>query len=527
MDNNDTICQTSPTLINVEQLCELANPTKDELPNKSPKENICFNESLPSVLNEDSLIDDLLPLEWLYAVKCTNCTEPIGPHELVMRVQNYIFHVACFTCIRCGRQLQKGDEYSLRSGRLICRLDLETEGFLPYHPLQHRDVHSPLRPVIPMSPGIDMITSNGQTPLISDGGAMDPYSPRANNGSNCDSMINGTNGGGGLLVKGEPYSPQAGVVVSQQAISNGQHGGPQQQQQPQPGTPAQGPPITVKQDGRRGPKRPRTILTTAQRRAFKASFEISQKPCRKVRETLAKETGLSVRIVQVWFQNQRAKLKKMQRKQQQQAMVHGNNGGQGGGLLMGNGSESGGGMGSHSSDKSKDDSTDEEDDDGSTAAFSIPSMQGYMIHSPDEGAYYSREDDSGGYLTKGNELTTLDDSETSLCELDNDGSIIRPGSNDGIHSHHLSMHGSSMELTCLTSNGPIFHSPPPPPTHAQHHHSHPMMSHLGPMIPTGATLVPTSTQAAIPTGTGSSMTPIDKLYSMQNSYFNNPSECEC
>ncbi|GIY32844.1 hypothetical protein CDAR_612531 [Caerostris darwini] len=88
-----------------------------------------------------------------------------------------------------------------------------------------------------------------------------------------------------------------------------------------------------RQDGRRGPKRPRTILTTAQRRAFKASFEISQKPCRKVRESLAKETGLSVRIVQVWFQNQRAKpannisspfphiprqLKKLQRKQQQQ-----------------------------------------------------------------------------------------------------------------------------------------------------------------------------------------------------------------
>lgn len=52
-------------------------------------------------------------------------------------------------------------------------------------------------------------------------------------------------------------------------------------------------------DGRRGPKRPRTILTTQQRRAFKASFEVSPKPCRKVRETLAKDTGLSVRIVQV------------------------------------------------------------------------------------------------------------------------------------------------------------------------------------------------------------------------------------
>lgn len=53
------------------------------------------------------------------------------------------------------------------------------------------------------------------------------------------------------------------------------------------------------QDGRRGPKRPRTILTTQQRRAFKASFEISPKPSRKVRELLAKDTGLSVRIVQV------------------------------------------------------------------------------------------------------------------------------------------------------------------------------------------------------------------------------------
>jgi LIM homeobox transcription factor 1 len=67
-------------------------------------------------------------------------------------------------------------------------------------------------------------------------------------------------------------------------------------------------------DGRRGPKRPRTILTSSQRRQFKASFDTSPKPCRKVREALAKDTGLTVRVVQVWFQNQRAKMKKVQRK---------------------------------------------------------------------------------------------------------------------------------------------------------------------------------------------------------------------
>lgn len=33
-----------------------------------------------------------------------------------------------------------------------------------------------------------------------------------------------------------------------------------------------------------------------------------------MREALGRETGLSVRVVQVWFQNQRAKMKKMQRR---------------------------------------------------------------------------------------------------------------------------------------------------------------------------------------------------------------------
>jgi len=41
-----------------------------------------------------------------------------------------------------------------------------------------------------------------------------------------------------------------------------------------------------------------------------------------VREALAKDTGLSVRVVQVWFQNQRAKMKKIQRKAKQDADKH-------------------------------------------------------------------------------------------------------------------------------------------------------------------------------------------------------------
>lgn len=42
-----------------------------------------------------------------------------------------------------------------------------------------------------------------------------------------------------------------------------------------------------------------------------------------MREALAKETGLSVRVVQVWFQNQRAKMKKLQRKAKIEAEKNG------------------------------------------------------------------------------------------------------------------------------------------------------------------------------------------------------------
>lgn len=36
----------------------------------------------------------------------------------------------------------------------------------------------------------------------------------------------------------------------------------------------------------------------------------------QARETLAKDTGLTVRVVQVWFQNQRAKMKKLAKRQE-------------------------------------------------------------------------------------------------------------------------------------------------------------------------------------------------------------------
>uniref|UniRef100_A0A5K3ERU0 LIM/homeobox protein Lhx9 n=1 Tax=Mesocestoides corti TaxID=53468 RepID=A0A5K3ERU0_MESCO len=60
-----------------------------------------------------------------------------------------------------------------------------------------------------------------------------------------------------------------------------------------------------------GGKRGRTTLSQDQRAKLQRVFEDNPRPPRKVRETLAREFGLPVRVVQVWFQNQRAREKKL------------------------------------------------------------------------------------------------------------------------------------------------------------------------------------------------------------------------
>ena len=54
-------------------------------------------------------------------------------------------------------------------------------------------------------------------------------------------------------------------------------------------------------------KRPRTTINAKQLEALKRAYNESPKPARHVREQLSSETGLDMRVVQVWFQNRRAK----------------------------------------------------------------------------------------------------------------------------------------------------------------------------------------------------------------------------
>ena len=58
----------------------------------------------------------------LFGTKCDKCLRSFGASDFVMRAKNKIFHLECFRCIACTKQLVPGDEFALRpDAGLFCK----------------------------------------------------------------------------------------------------------------------------------------------------------------------------------------------------------------------------------------------------------------------------------------------------------------------------------------------------------------------------------------------------------------------
>ena len=59
-----------------------------------------------------------------FGTKCAGCSQGISPNDLVRRAKNKVFHLKCFTCIICRKQLSTGEElYIMDENRFICKED--------------------------------------------------------------------------------------------------------------------------------------------------------------------------------------------------------------------------------------------------------------------------------------------------------------------------------------------------------------------------------------------------------------------
>ncbi|XP_032902140.1 LIM/homeobox protein Lhx1 isoform X2 [Amblyraja radiata] len=149
-----------------------------------------------------------------FGTKCAGCYQGISPSDLVRRARNKVFHLNCFTCMICNKQLSTGEElYIIDENKFVCK--------------------------------DDFVNSNNSK----------------ENGSLSDKETANT--------EGEEQNLGA---------------------------------------KRRGP---RTTIKAKQLETLKAAFAATPKPTRHIREQLAQETGLNMRVIQVWFQNRRSKERRM------------------------------------------------------------------------------------------------------------------------------------------------------------------------------------------------------------------------
>ena len=101
-------------------------PAEDRRSTTLPRQQLVVNDfKATNVVMSNVVL--LVCLYSRYGTKCAGCEQGIPPTQIVRRAQDYVYHLECFACSMCSRQLNTGDEFYLMDDKkLVCKADYET-----------------------------------------------------------------------------------------------------------------------------------------------------------------------------------------------------------------------------------------------------------------------------------------------------------------------------------------------------------------------------------------------------------------
>ncbi|NXA64980.1 LHX5 protein, partial [Mohoua ochrocephala] len=167
-----------------------------------------------------------------FGTKCAGCSQGISPSDLVRKARNKVFHLNCFTCMVCNKQLSTGEElYIIDENKFVCK-----EDYLNSPSLKEGSLNS-----------VSSCTDRSLSPDLQD--PMQDDTKETDNSTSSDKET----------TNNENEEQNSGTK-------------------------------------RRGP---RTTIKAKQLETLKAAFAATPKPTRHIREQLAQETGLNMRVIQV------------------------------------------------------------------------------------------------------------------------------------------------------------------------------------------------------------------------------------
>lgn len=199
--------------------------------------------------------------------RCARCHQGIAANELVMKARELVYHINCFTCSSCHKALSTGDQFGMKENLVYCRTD--------YEMLFQGEYFQSLSDELSCHP-------EGHLPFYNGVGTVQKGRPRKRKTH---------------LPDGDVCPPGMGLVPG-----DGDRGGDMMRQD---GYCSQQPPRQ---------KRVRTSFKHHQLRTMKSYFNLNHNPDAKDLKQLSQKTGLSKRVLQVWFQNARAKHRRNQMK---------------------------------------------------------------------------------------------------------------------------------------------------------------------------------------------------------------------